>query len=200
MKMILIVVAVAILGFSSAQAQDEEPTANTIEPLSGSAGNKAQCPVGFYMTAMRITKDPNKAQQRAINIWCKEFPEKVNRGRSNKAQDEKATANTKESVGNKAQCPVGSSITAIQITKDPDNARQSAIDIWCTGLPEKAPRDEKPTANTKEPVGSGRGSKAQCPDDAYITAIQITKDPDKPQQRAINIWCTFSREAVNGAI
>ena len=72
MKMILIVAAVAILGFSSAQAQDEEPTANTIAPLSGSAGNKAQCPVGFYMTAMQITKDPNKAQQRAINIWCKE--------------------------------------------------------------------------------------------------------------------------------
>jgi hypothetical protein len=193
-----IVAAVAILSFSSAHAQDDKPTANTKEWANGGPENKAQCPAGFYITAMQITKDTDKTQQRAINIWCTEFPEKVNRGGGNKSQDEKPTATTIESVNrggdNKAQCPAVSSITAIQITKD------RAINVWCAELPGKARRDEKPTATTKEPVNGGAGNKAQCPADSYITAIQITKDPDKTQQRAINIWCTLSREVISGAI
>jgi hypothetical protein len=70
----------------------------------------------------------------------------------------------------------------------------SAIAVL-TLLPGFAEAQPKPTNTegpfvTKEPVNGGGGAKAQCSPGYYVTAIQITKDPDPTQQRAINVWCT----------
>lgn len=41
---------------------------------------------------------------------------------------------------------------------------------------------------TKEPAHDGGGTKAECPTDAYVSGMQLQKDPD--QTRSINVWCT----------